>query len=338
MNKISSGLFVLGLSLPFLGMAEETFQYKVLSGEVLSTIADKFLPNVHTYGKKGKLKKIIKLNQKLKSSDHIFPGNIIRLPLSFQVSKTEILPLKIEVAVEPPNPPALQVEAPVKSKPALVGYNLMALFGVKHLSYDQTGILNSANLKGSFFNYLSVASEFSYNDFKTNFAFETYKINYTIPDNLLSGSFFNIESNISWKWISANLGLEQIPITANQNETLTLYSQKILYLGLGARYDFNIDAFKTILVSLKAEYRYPVKAFSINSDLASNSLTGYHVNGQINFKTEILKRESFTMSAVFNNSIGLQKVSEHIVWGTADGIVNSTVTTVNNALGVVMDF
>ena len=60
MNKISSGLFVLGLSLPFLGMAEETFQYKVLSGEVLSTIADKFLPNVHIYGKKGKLKKIIK--------------------------------------------------------------------------------------------------------------------------------------------------------------------------------------------------------------------------------------------------------------------------------------
>ena len=297
--------------------------YTVKKNETLSEITRLHFPEQRIYGPRGKLKEILNQNPQIKNPDLIRPRQIIQFATS-PAPIIEIIPEEIPHTPEP-------IKESWKRRISL-------FYGVKYLSFSQSGVLGDADVGVLYFNNFKLNSELTFKDWMLGLQLETYDFKYksSTTSNTLRMNSLSLLGG--YKWFVGGVAFEQNPFINNTTGRLQLTKTTTTTLQAGMRKVFQLQDEQKTTVRTQALLKYPLQSTSDKSSVEIDSLRGLGVQGQIEFNRKIFSRNEFTLYATWLTQAGFQKISQQVAWGNSQGKVETTISEASTTLGLGAEF
>jgi hypothetical protein len=336
-------LILIGILFANNGLAET---YVVKKGDILSKLVMKRIPQGRLYGPHGKLVKILSNNPQIKNPNLIYPNQIINFitdKIEIQAKPIQILSNSEKLKSSPPKTNETLLESKKVNRhlsfvKGMDEWNISALYGVKYLSFSQTGELGSGDLGVLFLNYLKVNSEFIFDTWSFGFQFDSYKFKYEALSSGDSKQIYSLNLYGSYKWIIGGFGIEESPLFKSNSESIEMTKMSLMYFSLGAKKEIELPTLKPTVIKLKGWLKYPFSSSTSNVDVELDSISGFGFMGQMELNRQIFTKEDYSLEATWMTQLGFVNFSQNVDWDTSVGEVKVLQVDASSTLGLLFKF
>lgn len=321
-------------------------EYQIEKKDTLSEIIQRTYPDKRIYGKKGALKKVLKLNPTIMNPNKITIGQTINLGVDgLQVNKAAPEALVTDKDLEKDLEKDLSLSddtkmdsAPALDLPAVQRTFVGVGFGPRFFSYEQTGFLGSAKANTVFLKNLEFFVGHSYNDFTFKLEAGSYQMDYTAGAVGVNKQLLKLVPKFYYKNFYLSGIYEERPLFLQLNNGTGMLKDKSFSSAIGYRWKKELGFEVKTSFELEGEFNY-LLSNSSDHGLKNNNIKGHGFKVETNLVRDLeIKSLPFPLAYYWKNNMNYTKAEKNVTRGQDQGQVDLKYISLFSSIGLVSEF
>jgi hypothetical protein len=211
-------------------------------------------------------------------------------------------------------------------------------YGVKYLSYDQSGVLGNAQVGTNLFNILNLSTRYKIGKYNAHFKFDTYELKYEASAISCSKKMNSFELVAGYKHFYSGISISDNPIFKNDSGTVLLSKISTLNLVIGYFTSWELPVKKKTDLAWESSFNYSLSASSDNVDIEISNVDSYSIDTSLRLSRELLSKKNYSINLVWPVYGTYTSLKSNLNWGASGGETKSSSWVVGTQLGAEVKF